>query len=288
MSLATHLAEAAAVLAEAGVEQPRREARLLLGHATGLDGAALLRNLASDMAAPGFDRMVTRRAAREPYALIVGRQPFWTFDVAVSPDTLIPRADSETLIEAAVAAFPGRQVGRVLDLGTGTGCLLLAALREFPGAFGVGVDRAPGATALARGNADALGLMDRTAFVCGDWAAALHGRFDLVLSNPPYIETPALATLMPEVAWFEPAAALDGGGDGLACYRTIIAGLPDLLAPAGIAILELGLGQAEAVAGLASAAGLQPGPPSLDLAGVARALTLRLGKKTVGEAQHGR
>lgn len=284
MTLSERLAGAVAVLAAAGVEQPRREARLMLGHASGLDAAALLRHLHGDMPAPWFDQMVARRAAREPLAMIVGRQPFWTFELAVTADTLIPRADTETLIEAALAECPKQDVRRVLDLGTGTGCLLLAAVTEFPTAFGVGVDRAAGAAALARRNAAALGLETRTAFLCGDWATAVQGEFDLVLSNPPYVETATIPQLMPEVAWFEPALALDGGSDGLASYHAVIATLPGLLAPGGVAILELGAGQADAVGELASAAGLQPGPPRMDVGGVARALPIRPGsKKTFGE-----
>ena len=246
-------------MAAAGLEEPRREARLLLSHATCLDGAALLRHLPTTYPAPGFDALVARRAAREPLAYLLGHQPFWTLDLLVSPDTLIPRADSETLIEAALAAFPARDVGRVLDLGTGTGCLLLAALTEFAQAWGVGVDRAEGAAALARRNAQRAGLDGRAAFVCADWAAPLQGRFDLVLANPPYIDTPAIAGLMPEVSCYEPALALDGGPDGLHGYRAVAAALPRLLAPGGLAILELGAGQAEAVAAIARGAGFAAG-----------------------------
>jgi release factor glutamine methyltransferase len=281
MTLADRLRNAAAALEAAGVENPRREARLLLAHATGLDGAGLLRDMQTDRPAPGFAGMVARRVAREPLALITGEQPFWTFSVAVSPDTLVPRADSEALIEAALAAFPNEKPGRVLDLGTGTGCLLLAALLEFPGATGVGIDLSPAAAALARRNAVALGLDGRASLVCGDWAACLAGRFDLVLSNPPYIETADIAGLMPEVARYEPVRALDGGADGLAAYRVIISSLPGLLAPGGVAIFELGAGQEADVAALGRAAGLEPEPASPDLSGIARALPLW--KKSVGE-----
>ncbi len=275
MTLAERLTAAAAILDAAGVEAPRREARLLLAHAAGLDGAGLLRDLHTDAPAPGFERMVERRAAREPLAFITGHQPFWTLDLLVTPDTLIPRADSEALIEAALAAFPTRSARRVLDLGTGTGCLLLAALSEFPAAFGVGVDRVPGAAALARRNAGRTGLAGRSAFLCGDWSAAIGGRFDLVLANPPYVEAAAIAGLMPEVASFEPGSALDGGADGLAAYRAITAALPGLLEGEGVAILEVGAGQRAAVAKLARAAGLRPGAARLDLSGVERALTIR-------------
>ncbi len=289
MTLSERLAAATAVLAAAGVEEPRREARLLLGYASGLDAAALLRCLNTDLPSPWFDHMVERRAAREPLAQIVGRQPFWTFELAVTADTLIPRTDSETVIEAALAELPKRDARRVLDLGTGTGCLLLAAMTEFPAAFGIGVDRSAAAAALARRNAGLLGLGARTAFLCADWAAALTGSFDLVLSNPPYIESSAIAGLMPEVAWYEPALALDGGADGLVAYHAVIAALPALLAPGGIAILELGVGQSDAVAELASVAGLRPSPARRDVAGIERALPIRSGgKKTFGEARRGR
>lgn len=286
MNTTALLATAAAQLAVAGIAQPRREARLLLAHAAGLPPSALLSDPAVDAAS--FTALVARRAAREPLALITGRQGFWSIDLVVSPATLIPRADTETLIEAALDAFADRDARHVLDLGTGTGCLLLAALSEFAGATGVGVDVSPHAAALARRNAVALGLADRAAFVCGHWADALAGRFDLVLSNPPYIETAVIAGLMPEVAEHEPASALDGGVDGLDAYRAIIPALPGLLAPGGVAILELGAGQAGAVAGLAEAAGLAAGPPRMDLGGIARALPLRLSrKKSFGGAADG-
>jgi release factor glutamine methyltransferase len=165
----------------------------------------------------------------------------------------------------------------VLDLGTGTGCLLLAVLAERPQAFGVGVDLVPGAAALAAGNAARNGLADRAAFLAGDWAASLSGRFDLVLSNPPYIESAAIAGLMPEVARHEPRSALDGGADGLAAYRHLAAILPGLLAPGGAAVLELGAGQRRAVEALARGAGLVPSACRMDLGGVERALVLRAG-----------
>jgi release factor glutamine methyltransferase len=263
-------------LAAAAVENPRRDARLLLAAALGVSATALLGDLAAPMpATAAYAAMIARRAAREPVALILGRREFWSLDLSVSPATLVPRPDSETLIEAAIAAFAGRTApARVLDLGTGTGCLLLAALSEFPAAFGVGIDRAPAAVTLARGNAVRLGLGGRAAWVCGDWAAALAGRFDLVLANPPYIPTAEIPRLMPEVACHEPRAALDGGADGLAAYRAIVATLPALLEAGGVAVLELGIGQAGAVSALAVAAGLAASVRA-DLAGVPRALVLR-------------
>jgi release factor glutamine methyltransferase len=193
----------------------------------------------------------------------------------VSSATLIPRADTETLLEAALALFPERRgVTAILDLGTGTGCLLLAALTEFPAAFGVGVDMAPEAARLAASNAVTLGLAGRAAFIVGDWAASLGGRFDLILCNPPYIEAAAIPTLMPDVRRYEPASALDGGPDGLDAYRRIIPALAGQLSPAGAAVLELGQGQEPCVAGLARDAGLAR-ETRTDLAGIPRALVLR-------------
>jgi release factor glutamine methyltransferase len=283
-----------------GIESPRLEARLLLAHALGMDAAALLRNQHSVVDMACYDALLARRVAREPVALIVGHREFWSLDFAVSPATLIPRPESETVVEAALAAFGtgpqrdppdapsrmgrGRNLlpsksdtappRRILDLGTGTGCLLLAVLSEFPTAFGVGVDRCPAAAALAARNAAVLGMADRAAFLCGDWSAALAGRFEIILCNPPYIATTDLGDLMPDVARYEPALALDGGSDGYVAYRYLIPDLARLLAPDGIAALELGQGQAETVSGLALQAGLTA-RAHRDLSGIERALVLR-------------
>ena len=261
-------------LKRAEVENPRLEARLLLAHALGVSAVQLLRER-PDVAAGPFQALVARRAAHEPMALILGRQEFWSLEFAVSGVTLVPRPDSETLIEAAMASLPdvGR-VSRILDLGTGTGCLLLAALTEFPAAFGTGVDRVPAAAELARANARALGLSHRSAFVCADWAAPIGGRFDLLLCNPPYVRTADIAGLMPEVALHEPSGALDGGADGLAAYRLLLRGVSRLLAPDGVAIFEIGAGQASEVAALAEVAGLAWSTRD-DLAGIPRAIVLR-------------
>lgn len=269
------LRHGAAVLAAAGIDDARREARMLLHHALGLPERTLLApDAAVDPAR--YEALLARRAAREPMAFITGRRGFWTLDLEVSPETLIPRADTETLIHAALAAFPQRErVRAVLDLGTGTGALLLAALTEFPAAYGIGVDVAADAAALAARNARANGLASRAMMLCGTWADALAGRFDLVLANPPYIETQAIGGLMPEVAEHEPRAALDGGADGLDAYRAIIAALPALLAPDGVAVLELGQGQAAEVAKLAVASGFPVPGLRQDLGGIARAMVLR-------------
>ncbi len=278
------LREVAAALREAGIDDSLFEARMLVAHLLGRPLSSV--HLGSTPVDP--DRMaplLARRLAREPMALIVGRVGFWTLDLEVSADTLIPRPDSEAVVEAALA----HPAARVLDLGTGTGCLLLSVLAERPDSWGVGVDIAPGAAALARRNAAANGLAARAAFLCGDWDAALAARFDLVLSNPPYIETAAIPGLMPEVRDHEPARALDGGADGLDAYRRLVAALPRLLAPGGVAVFELGLGQAEPVTALAAAAGFARAGMRNDLGGVARALVLRAApaQKSFGSAAAG-
>jgi release factor glutamine methyltransferase len=262
----------AAVLTAAEIENPGREARLILAHALGCDIASLSARaaVAEDTAAD----LAARRARHEPLAYITGRREFWSLEFKVSPATLIPRPDSETLIEAALAVRPDRKVDRILDLGTGTGCLLLAALSEFPKAFGIGVDLSPEAAKLADDNARSLGMQERAAFLAGDWAAALESRFDLILANPPYIPRADIIGLMPEVARHEPGLALDGGADGLDAYRHIIMALPALLAPEGVAILELGIGQAQSVTRLAASAGYQVASRA-DLANVPRALIIQ-------------
>ncbi len=271
MPLGAALAWACRLLQDAGVEQPRREARLLAAHLLGLPPGQLL-DPAGQIGQASYARLVARRAAREPLALITGRRGFWTLELEVSPDTLVPRPDSETLVEAALAHAPAAR--RVLDLGTGTGCLLLAVLSACPDAFGVGVDLSPAACRLAARNSAANGMAARCAFLAGDWAAALRGQFDLILCNPPYIETRALAGLMPEVRLFEPACALDGGAEGLDAYRRLLPALPNLLDRRGVAVLEVGAGQDEAVRGLAARADLAQLEARADLGGIARAVVL--------------
>ena len=259
----------------AGIDGPRLEARLLLAHALGVAPADVLRDRDAEVDGAVLAPLLDRRLAHEPLSLILGAREFWSLTFAVSPATLVPRPDSETLIEAALEAFAGRlPPGRILDLGTGTGCLLLAALSEFPTAFGVGVDLSAEVAALARSNAVGLGLADRAAFLCADWARSLAGRFDLVLCNPPYIPTCEVGGLMPEVAHFEPRTALDGGSDGLAAYRDLLPEVPRLLQPNGIAVLELGQDQAGPVGDLARRAGMVVEIRN-DLAEIGRAILLR-------------
>lgn len=272
-------------LRDAGIEAPRREAQLLLAWQMRIETASIrLRDpttVVDRVDSAAFRVCVARRVAREPLARITGIQGFWTLDLAVSDATLVPRADSEAVIESLLRLRPDRAASlRMLDLGTGTGCLLLAALSEYPRGWGLGIDLSPAACTLAAANAGTAGLSRRSAFLCGCWTDPLSPdapRFDLVMSNPPYIRTGEIASLMPEVAQFEPAAALDGGFDGLDAYRAILSRMPGLLAPGGIAILELGAGQIDDVQAIAGRSGLAYVSTEADLGGVARAIALRLG-----------
>ncbi|MCU0946122.1 MAG: peptide chain release factor N(5)-glutamine methyltransferase [Rubritepida sp.] len=273
------LCEAGARFREAGIEEARVEARLLLGHVLGRKPLSLpmegQRTVTAEEAAR-FRALVDRRAAHEPSAYLTGTRGFWTLDLAVTPDVLIPRPDTETVISAALDHAGARGgVRRVLDLGTGSGAILLALLAECPGAFGVGVDRSAGALAVARGNAAGAGLGARAGFVRGDWAEAVAGRFDIIVSNPPYIARGTIPTLAPEVAAHEPRAALDGGEDGLDAYRRILPSLPRLLGHASVAVVEIGFGQANSVSLLATGAGLRVLEIRQDLGGIPRAVVLK-------------
>jgi release factor glutamine methyltransferase len=254
-------------LRAAGID--RLDAEVLLAHLLGCTRGELLLRGDREIDASAFAALVARRAAGEPVAYITGEREFWSLPLRVTPDVLIPRPDSETLVEAALAAG---ERARVLDLGTGSGALLLAVLSEWPDATGLGVDASAAALAVARGNADALGLAGRADFRLGDWGAGLDERFGLVLCNPPYVEEGA--ALAPDVRAFEPASALFAGEDGLADYRRLVPQLPELLAEGGVAVLEIGWQQAEAVSALAAEAGLV-GEVRCDLAGRDRALVLR-------------
>jgi release factor glutamine methyltransferase len=248
------IAEAAARIDSA---TPRLDAELLMAHALGLAREAMLLSRLGDPAPEGFAALVARRVAHEPVAYITGSRGFWTIELSVGPGVLVPRADSETLIEAAVAHFAGAAGPKhVLDLGTGPGTLLLAALAEWPEAHGLGVDASETALDYARQNVARLGMADRAELRAGDWAQGLDGQFDLILCNPPYIGTGE--ELGPEVRAHEPAEALFAGADGLDDYRRIVPGLPRLLAPGGIAVLEIGWTQGESVSALVRAAGLTP------------------------------
>jgi release factor glutamine methyltransferase len=255
-------------------DNPRLEARLLLAHALGLTQNDLIREPDRPIDPSAYQTLLTRRIGHEPLALLTGHREFWSLDFLVSTATLIPRPDSETVVEAAVGAFAGRGPPRtILDLGTGTGCLLLALLTEFPSAFGIGLDLSPAAAALAATNAARIGLSNRAAFVAADWTNPICGQFDLIVCNPPYIPGPDIASLMPEVARHEPRTALDGGADGYDAYRTIMPRLSDHLTPNGVAVLELGQGQAKFVEEIARSAGFKTSH-RLDLAHISRAIVL--------------
>jgi release factor glutamine methyltransferase len=234
---------------------PRLDAELLMAHALGVTREAMLLGRMDGAAPPTFAALVERRAAHEPVAYITGRRAFWTIELQVGPGVLVPRADSETLIEAAVSHFAGRSPRRILDLGTGPGTLLLAALDQWRGATGLGIDASAAALGYADANARGLGLSARTEFRHGDWADGVEERFDLVLANPPYIAT--AEALPAEVRAFEPARALFAGTDGLDDYRRIAPALPRLLLPGGVACIEIGATQAAAVRAMLEAQGLK-------------------------------
>ncbi len=254
-------------------DTPRLDAELLMAHALGVSREEmLLRHMDAPVPA-AFGALLQRRLAHEPIAYITGRRAFWTIELEVGPGVLIPRADSETLLEAAVARFGREGPARVLDLGTGPGTLLLAALTEWPTATGLGVDASPVALDYARRNAERLGLGARAAFRLGDWGRGLEERFDLILCNPPYVEEGA--DLAAQVRDWEPATALFAGTDGLACYRRLAPQLPALLAPEGLACIELGAGQLQPAARLFKEAGFTVSAVP-DLGGIDRALLVDL------------
>lgn len=268
---------AATELLGSRTDSARLDAELLMADALGIDRGTMLLMRTRDPVPSGFAERLARRAAHEPVAYITGRQDFWTLTLAVSPAVLIPRSDSETLIEAALEAFAERAPTRILDLGTGSGALLLAALSEFPHASGVGIDASEAAIGIARANAEATGLAHRAQMLHGNWrregwTTPLPGPFDLILANPPYIE--ADAALARQVMEHEPHSALFAGAEGLDDYRILIPALPALLADRGMAIFEIGASQCEPVSAIAAAHGYSA-QCRRDLAGHDRALMLR-------------
>jgi len=260
-----------------GLDSPELDARLIVGHALGLDHTALALAPKRTLTRDEIDRIAgyaARRQGREPVARILGAQEFWGLRLRITPAVLVPRPDTETVVEAALAGTPTDRPLCIADLGTGSGAILLALLSELPRAHGIGTDRDARALAVARENAADLRLATRAAFVAGDYGAALAGPFDLVVSNPPYVRTAEIAALEPDVRQFDPRLALDGGADGLDAYRAIAADARRLLAPGARLVVEVGLDQAEEVTALFAGAGLATGiPPRRDLAGVPRAVT---------------
>ena len=252
-------------------DTPRLDAELLMAHALGLSREALLLHGLDQPAPSDFETLVVRRLQHEPIAYITGRRAFWTIEIEVGPGVLIPRPDSETLIEAAIAHFGDSGPATILDLGTGPGTLQLAALDHWPAASGLGIDRSERALGYALRNAERLGFAERARFRLGDWGEGLDERFDLVLCNPPYVETGAV--LARQVAEWEPPEALLAGADGLDAYRQLAPQLAQLIAPGGIACMEIGAGHQETVSAVFAVEGFTISS-RLDLKGVARCLVL--------------
>jgi len=265
---------------QAGLSTPGLDARLLLCGALGIDHATLVRDpdrlLAAD--AGRLAEFCRRRLAHEPVSRILGHREFWSLDFRLSPAVLDPRADTETLIETVLkdVAASGHQPATILDCGTGSGAILAAFLGEWPEVFGVGVDLSPMACAIASNNLTRLGFGSRSAIVCGDWGNTLKRRFDLIVSNPPYIPQQEIGTLDLEVRLHDPHLALDGGGNGFAAYQALLPMLPALLAQNGLIALECGAGQMPELKNLLRKAGFTPGTVGLDLGGHERVVLARL------------
>lgn len=279
MTIGDLLKAASAEIAAAGLEDAPREARLLMMEVTGLDRAAVFVHPARDLDAATVARfrgLVARRVQREPMAHILGRREFWSLTFKVTADTLDPRPDSETLVQAVIDQIPDRSAPlRVVDFGTGTGCLLLALLHEFPVAMGLGVDVSEAALSVARENAAALQLDARAGFRRSNWDEEVDPAFEILISNPPYISAGEIAALQPEVAQYEPRLALDGGMDGLCAYRRLGPAAVRLLAQGGLAAFEIGVGQTDSVVRIMEAAGLRHIATANDLAGIQRCLLFR-------------
>lgn len=275
----TLLRDASQRLRAAGVEDARRDARLLLQAATGTsltDQIAYPERAVDAALAERFVSLVSLREARWPMAQVLGKREFWSLEFTVTADTLDPRPDSETLVQAVLEHTPDRtRPLRLVDFGTGTGCLLLALLHELPSAIGIGIDASPAALAVAQSNAENLRLADRARFQRGDWDAGLVPGFDVVISNPPYIPHGEIDGLQPEIARFEPRLALDGGLDGLDAYRRLLPAAHRLLAAGGLAAFEIGMGQGDSVVALGRAEGLDHLATVADLGAVERCVLFR-------------
>jgi release factor glutamine methyltransferase len=267
-------------LAAAHIESAELDARLLMGAILGLDLTALIVSAARPLTASEAERLndfARRRLCGEPVARILGTREFWGLSLKLSDATLVPRPDTETVVERALEIARGFAPAiRIVDIGTGSGAILLALLSELPDALGVGTDVSFAALVTASSNARDLGLGKRAAFVACDYAAALSGPFELVVSNPPYIRSSDIPNLAPDVRNHDPVGALDGGRDGFDAYRALIPQAAQLLKPAGALVVEAGLGQSQEIEGLMTEAGLKvTGPPKADLGGVLRAVAGR-------------
>jgi release factor glutamine methyltransferase len=277
-TLGSIVAETAAALSLAGCSESRRRARRLIASALDLSASELLAHpdrQIGERALRHLRWLLRRMIAGEPLSRTAGRREFWGLEFALSADALDPRPESETLVAAVLRRIRRDADMQLLDFGTGSGCLLLALLSELPAATGVAVDISAGAAATARMNAAALGLASRAHFFVGDWGKAVAGRFAVVVANPPYITRPGIAGLAPAVREYDPRLALDGGADGLEAYRAIGAELPSLLTRHGIFVTEVGIGQADMVAGMLANFGLAIECIEHDLAGIARCVVAR-------------
>jgi release factor glutamine methyltransferase len=280
MTVAAARRRFADALRQEGFDTPDLDARVLVAHALGLDHAGLIRESGRALSAADIDAiaaLAARRLKREPVARIVGVKEFWSLPFSVNAATLVPRPETETVVEASLKAIDadGRRDDalRILDIGTGSGALLLALLAELPNAYGIGTDISVDALNVARSNAVRLGMAHRAGFICCDFAAALRGSFDLIVTNPPYVESEAITMLAPGVRDYEPRRALDGGPDGLEAYRVIADQVPRILAPQGHFIAEFGAGQSAAVEAILHQRGLAVVGHSRDMSGVLRTLT---------------
>ena len=272
------------MLASAGIDGARAEARLLAAFITGLTSAQIFSRddtELSDADAGKFNDVIHRRVAGEPAAYIIGMREFWSLPFKVTPATLIPRPDTESVIELVIQLFAERAVpDQILDIGTGSGCLVLTLLQTYQNACGIGIDISAPALSIASENAVALGLAERAKMIQGAWSAAQSGPFDLIVSNPPYIPSNDIEDLEPTVEAFEPRSALDGGADGLDAYRHVLAEAVPILRDDGWIVLEVGIDQADRVTEMARKLGLLAGPRQRDIGGIDRALSFR--KKSVG------
>lgn len=275
----TWLREAQSRLEDSDIDDARLEARFLIKGLLDLtDNDLMIRGdeTLSDQDAERLKTALDRRLNREPLSHILGNQPFWTLDLIITPDVLTPRADTETVVEAVLKSIPdGEAKLRILDIGTGSGAILLALLSEQTKARGIGTDKSAAALEVARQNADCNNLMDRVRFVESNWADGVEGVFDIVVSNPPYIARDVIETLDPEVKDNEPHLALDGGVDGLEAYRALMEAVPDLMKPGGLLALEIGYDQGQSVIELAHKAGLVEIECLKDLAGHDRCIRAR-------------
>lgn len=267
------------MLRDAGIEMPNLDARILLNAAAQMDAEAMVRSPEAPLAPKVFHaylQMLMRRKSREPVAYITGNKSFWSLDFEVTCDTLIPRPDSETLIETTLACIESRSKPyTIVDVGVGSGCLLLSLLSELPRSNGIGLDISAEALQVASKNAARLGMGHRTRFMQSNWMDGLTDTVDVIISNPPYIPSGDIAGLQPDVRLYEPVLALDGGTDGMNPYRIIAKSASKRLSENGLLVVEFGIGQADAIHKILQSEGLRIERVEKDLAGITRCIAAR-------------